>query len=191
MQHSLNYRSPSRAVVALASLLVCWFVALPTQASPEAKILRVDPRAAQDNGNPVLTTVVEVSQSKRVSDAIGWSLLQTSPEARTALAALTARGWKLGQIFITHHHSDHIDGIAAMVAATGARVLGAEAARHRPAGPRDRARRRRRRGLIGRDGGRHLHGGRRRSGPAREGQPLRVVHDPGHQRPFVDRGPTP
>jgi hypothetical protein len=70
MQHSLNYRSQSRAVVALASLLVCWFVALSAQASPEAKILRVDPRAAQDNGNPVLTTVVEVSQSKRVSDAI-------------------------------------------------------------------------------------------------------------------------
>ncbi|HYQ02417.1 MAG TPA: FHA domain-containing protein [Polyangiaceae bacterium] len=71
MQHSLNYRSPSRAVVALASLLACWLVALSAQASPEAKILRVDPRAAQDNGNPVLTTVVEVSQSKRVSDAIG------------------------------------------------------------------------------------------------------------------------
>ena len=70
MQHSLNYRSKSRAVVALASLLVCWLVALSAQASPEAKILRVDPRAAQDNGNPVLTTVVEVSQSKRVSDAI-------------------------------------------------------------------------------------------------------------------------
>jgi len=70
MQHSLNYRSKSRAVVALASLLVCWFVTLHAQASPEAKILRVDPRAAQDNGNPVLTTVVEVSQSKRVSDAI-------------------------------------------------------------------------------------------------------------------------
>ncbi|HYQ45066.1 MAG TPA: FHA domain-containing protein [Polyangiaceae bacterium] len=70
MQHSLNYRSRSRAVVALASLLVCWFVALSAQASPEAKILRVDPRAAQDNGNPILTTVVEVSQSKRVSDAI-------------------------------------------------------------------------------------------------------------------------
>jgi len=57
-------------LVALASLLVCWLVALCAQASPEAKILRVDPRAAQDNGNPVLTTVVEVSQSKRVSDAI-------------------------------------------------------------------------------------------------------------------------
>ncbi|MEI9951891.1 MAG: FHA domain-containing protein [Pseudomonadota bacterium] len=70
MQHSLNYRSKGRAVVALVSLLVCWFVALRAQASPEAKLLRVDPRAAQDNGNPVLTTVVEVSQSKRVSDAI-------------------------------------------------------------------------------------------------------------------------
>jgi len=69
MQHSLNYRSKSRAVVALASLLVGLLVALSAQASPEAKILRVDPRAAQDNGNPVLTTVVEVSQSKRVSDA--------------------------------------------------------------------------------------------------------------------------
>jgi len=70
MQHSLNYPSRSRALVALASLLVCWLVAVCAQASPEAKILRVDPRAAQDNGNPVLTTVVEVSQSKRVSDAI-------------------------------------------------------------------------------------------------------------------------
>ena len=70
MQHSLNYRSQGRAIVALACLLVSWLCALRAEASPEAKILRVDPRAAQDNGNPVLTTVVEVSQSKRVSDAI-------------------------------------------------------------------------------------------------------------------------
>jgi hypothetical protein len=38
-------------------------------AAPQARILRVDPRAAQQNGNPVLTTVVEVSQAKRISDA--------------------------------------------------------------------------------------------------------------------------
>lgn len=38
-------------------------------AAPQARILRVDPRAAQQNGNPVLTTVVEVAQSKRISDA--------------------------------------------------------------------------------------------------------------------------
>jgi len=69
MQHSLNHRSKMRAVVALASVLVVWLVALCAQASPEAKILRVDPRAAQENGNPILTSVVEVSQSKRVSDA--------------------------------------------------------------------------------------------------------------------------
>jgi hypothetical protein len=69
MQHSLNRRSKMRAVVALASVLVTWLVALCAQASPEAKILRVDPRAAQENGNPILTSVVEVSQSKRVSDA--------------------------------------------------------------------------------------------------------------------------
>ena len=56
-------------MLALACLLVGWLVSGVAQASPEAKILRVDPRAAQENGNPVLTTVVEVSQSKRVSDA--------------------------------------------------------------------------------------------------------------------------
>jgi hypothetical protein len=39
------------------------------EAAPQARILRIDPRAAQQNGNPVLTTVVEVSQSKRISDA--------------------------------------------------------------------------------------------------------------------------
>ncbi|HEY5375723.1 MAG TPA: FHA domain-containing protein, partial [Polyangiaceae bacterium] len=50
-------------------VLVTWLVALSVQASPAAKILRVDPRAAQENGNPVLTSVIEVSQSKRVSDA--------------------------------------------------------------------------------------------------------------------------
>ena len=69
MQHSLNHRSKMHAVVALASVLVTWLVALSVQASPAAKILRVDPRAAQENGNPVLTSVIEVSQSKRVSDA--------------------------------------------------------------------------------------------------------------------------
>jgi FHA domain len=69
MQHSLNHRSKIGALVALASVLVTSLVTSISIASPEAKILRVDPRAAQDNGNPVLTTVVEVSQSKRVSDA--------------------------------------------------------------------------------------------------------------------------
>src|SRR5690606_11223266 len=39
-------------------------------AAPEARILRIDPRAEHQNGQPVITTVVEVVQSKRVSEAI-------------------------------------------------------------------------------------------------------------------------
>lgn len=39
-------------------------------AAPEAKILRIDPRASLETGDPVITTVVEVAQSKRVSQAI-------------------------------------------------------------------------------------------------------------------------
>ena len=54
-----------------------------------------------------------------------------APEAPPILARLQARGWSLGQIFITHHHPDHIDGVAAIVAATGAAVLGAAADAHR------------------------------------------------------------
>ena len=69
MHSSLKHGSTQRALVALSCLLATWLFALASLASPEAKILRVDPRAAQENGNPVLTTVVEVSQSKRVSDA--------------------------------------------------------------------------------------------------------------------------
>src|SRR4051812_12810100 len=70
MQLSLNSRTKNRALVALVFLLVGWLAAPRAHAAPGAKILRVDPRAAQENGNPILTTVVEVSQSKRVSDGI-------------------------------------------------------------------------------------------------------------------------
>jgi hypothetical protein len=38
-------------------------------AAPEAHILRVDPRASQASGDPVITMVAEVVQSKRVSEA--------------------------------------------------------------------------------------------------------------------------
>jgi hypothetical protein len=55
-------------VISAVSLALASGVA---EAAPEARILRVDPRAAQENGNPVLTTVIEVAQSKRISDAIG------------------------------------------------------------------------------------------------------------------------
>lgn len=53
------------------------------------------------------------------------------PEAAPILAALDQRGWRLTDILLTHHHWDHIDGVADLVAATGARVWGAAADAHR------------------------------------------------------------
>src|SRR5262249_47391336 len=38
------------------------------EAAPEAHVLRIDPRASTADGSPVLTTVLEVVQNKRLSD---------------------------------------------------------------------------------------------------------------------------
>lgn len=53
------------------------------------------------------------------------------PEAAPILAELSERGWKLGQILITHHHGDHVEGVDEVKAATGAKVVGAKADAHR------------------------------------------------------------
>jgi len=53
------------------------------------------------------------------------------PEAAPILAALAERDWKLSHILITHHHHDHVGGVAALAGATGARVIGAAADAHR------------------------------------------------------------
>ena len=53
------------------------------------------------------------------------------PDTAPIIEALALRGWPLHQIFLTHHHWDHIDGVAALVAATGAKVVGAAADAHR------------------------------------------------------------
>lgn len=59
------------------------------------------------------------------------TLLVDVPDADTAKAALAETGWRLTHILITHHHSDHVQGVPALKAATGARVVApaAEAAR--------------------------------------------------------------
>jgi hypothetical protein len=54
-------------VAALLALLVAPATAL---AAPEAHILRIDPRAGVSQGAPLLTTVVEVVQFNRLSDAL-------------------------------------------------------------------------------------------------------------------------
>lgn len=63
--------------------------------------------------------------------ATGATAVFDVPDAAPIEAALQARGWTLGDIVITHHHWDHVDGVDALRAATGARVWGAGADAHR------------------------------------------------------------
>ncbi len=53
------------------------------------------------------------------------------PEAAPILDALKERNWTLTEIWLTHHHWDHVDGVAELVEATGAKVTGAKADSHR------------------------------------------------------------
>ncbi len=63
--------------------------------------------------------------------ASGQTAAIDAPDPEPILAALKARGWHLTHILITHHHSDHIQGVAALRAATGAQVVGNAADAHR------------------------------------------------------------
>ncbi len=63
--------------------------------------------------------------------ATGTVGLVDAPEPGPIEAALKERGWGLDLILITHHHSDHIDGVDALRKAFGARVVGAEADKRR------------------------------------------------------------
>ena len=47
-----------------------------------------------------------------------------TPDAEAYLAAAAEAGWRITQIWNTHHHFDHAGGNSALVAATGARVVG-------------------------------------------------------------------
>ena len=59
----------------------------------------------------------------------GDTALIDAPEAAPIQAVLDARGWTLSDILITHHHDDHIGGVAALRGS--ARVIGAKADTHR------------------------------------------------------------
>jgi hydroxyacylglutathione hydrolase len=63
--------------------------------------------------------------------ASGETAVVDVPDAGPILSALRERGWGLTHILITHHHADHIQGVEALRAATGARVIGASADAYR------------------------------------------------------------
>lgn len=57
-----------------------------------------------------------------------------APDAKAVEAALSEKGWTLTDIFITHHHQDHTDGIAALKSASTCHVVGPTAEAERIAG---------------------------------------------------------
>ncbi len=63
--------------------------------------------------------------------ASGETVVVDPAVAEPVLAEAAARGWRIGAIWNTHWHPDHVGGNAGIVAATGARVIApaAEAAR--------------------------------------------------------------
>lgn len=49
------------------------------------------------------------------------------PDAAPIKAELAARGWTLTQVWLTHHHWDHVDGLSDLLADHPAQVVGAKA----------------------------------------------------------------
>lgn len=69
-----------RGALAFAvSMLFASLLLLPrlAAAAPEAHILRIDPRASTIDGAPTLTTIIEIVQNKRISDALGPCAMET------------------------------------------------------------------------------------------------------------------
>ena len=62
----------------------------------------------------------------------GTTALIDIPQAAPIQKVLSERGWSISEIFITHHHDDHVQGLNEIKAAfPQARVTGAAADEHR------------------------------------------------------------
>ena len=70
--------------------------------------------------------------------ASGRTALVDAPETAPLVAALEARGWGLDELWITHHHGDHVEGVEDFRSRYGCQVIGAAADAHRLP-PLDRA----------------------------------------------------
>ena len=65
------------------------------------------------------------------NDATGRTALVDAPEAAPIEAALSARGWMLSDVLITHHHDDHVKGLGPLREKYAPRVIGCGADAHR------------------------------------------------------------
>ena len=59
------------AVFSVATFVLAMVAPSVAWAAPEAHIMRIDPRASQAEGAPVLTTVIELMQNKSMSEVLG------------------------------------------------------------------------------------------------------------------------
>ena len=59
------------------------------------------------------------------------TLLVDVPEAAPIKRALTETGWTLSDVLLTHHHADHVQGVEELLREHPARVIGANADKHR------------------------------------------------------------
>src|SRR5687768_9795675 len=59
--------------------------------------------------------------------ATGRTAAIDAPEAAAIKTELLNRGWNLPDIFITHHHNDHVEAIPELKAEFGTRVVGPRA----------------------------------------------------------------
>lgn len=60
-------------------------------------------------------------------NASGATAAIDAPDADAVSQALSAKGWSLSHILVTHHHWDHTQGIAALKKASGCTVVGSRA----------------------------------------------------------------
>lgn len=60
-------------------------------------------------------------------EASGATAAIDAPDANAIRQALKRTGWTLSQIFITHHHSDHTEGVAELKSEFGLKVTGPQA----------------------------------------------------------------
>lgn len=63
--------------------------------------------------------------------ASGETAIVDVPEAGPILQTIENKGWNLSHILLTHHHYDHIDGVAELLSKAPAKVVGAAADAHR------------------------------------------------------------
>ena len=88
------------------------------------------PALSADTPEIVLIPCLADNYAVLIHDAAtGRTALVDAPEAAPIAQVLAERGWTLTDILLTHHHDDHIQGVAALRGS--ARVIGAKADAHR------------------------------------------------------------